>query len=244
MKSPDARRSFCEKADQGVEEDATGVAADAGGVLSSGQRFLVDTSAWIETVDHTSYRSYYAHLSAVVLQTGAAVSATNQVGTGGTTGNSSGPHLHFEVRRDVGGGAAGSGASCPYWYSSSTAGHGGSMWWTYSNGGGGADYRARWTPSLPYTATYEAQVHIPNYNATSHAVRYFIQYNGGSRTVVVDQHDTYGPGAGRWISLGRYPFAAGSAGYVEVSDATYIGSYTESGTAYQIGVDAAQFVRN
>lgn len=251
-------------------------------------------------VDHTNYRSYYGHLSAVVLQTGAAVSATNQVGTGGTTGNSSGPHLHFEVARNVSGtyyvvdpygwtggytdpwnastGAvsqylfyasptvaapptysvtvvddinagfsrwcnAGSGASCPYWYYSGVYGHGGSMWWTYSNGAV-ADYRARWTPSLPAAANYDVQVHIPNYNATSHAARYFIQYNGGSRTVVVDQHDTYGPGNGSWLSLGRYPFAAGSAGYVEVSDATYIGSYTESGTAYRLGVDAAQFVRN
>lgn len=117
------------------------------------------------------------------------------------------------------------------------------MWWTYSNGTV-ADYRARWTPSLPATATYEVQVHIPNANATSHATRYLIQYNGGSRTVVVDQHDTYGPGAGRWVSLGRYSFAAGSAGYVEVSDATYIGTYTETGTSYQVGVDAVQFIRN
>ncbi|MEE1929904.1 M23 family metallopeptidase [Streptomyces sp. TRM 70351] len=44
------------------------------------------------------FETYYAHLS--VLQTGAGqrVRAGQQIGLSGSTGNSSGPHLHFEVR--------------------------------------------------------------------------------------------------------------------------------------------------
>ncbi|MFE2581222.1 M23 family metallopeptidase [Streptomyces sp. NPDC059378] len=44
------------------------------------------------------YRTLYAHLAAVCVEPGDRVTAGQWIGQSGTTGNSTGPHLHFEVR--------------------------------------------------------------------------------------------------------------------------------------------------
>lgn len=44
------------------------------------------------------YYTQYAHLAAVTVEQGERVAAGQWVGQSGTTGNSTGPHLHFEVR--------------------------------------------------------------------------------------------------------------------------------------------------
>jgi murein DD-endopeptidase MepM/ murein hydrolase activator NlpD len=51
-------------------------------------------------VENGPYRTYFAHLSEVPVQIGEVVSAGSVVGISGNTGNSTGPHLHYEVRRD------------------------------------------------------------------------------------------------------------------------------------------------
>jgi murein DD-endopeptidase MepM/ murein hydrolase activator NlpD len=43
-------------------------------------------------------RTFYAHLSAVTAALGASVAAGQAVGLVGSTGHSTGPHLHFEAR--------------------------------------------------------------------------------------------------------------------------------------------------
>ncbi len=45
------------------------------------------------------YTTWYAHLSSITTSTGAPVEGGTQVGLVGSTGYSTGPHLHFEVRR-------------------------------------------------------------------------------------------------------------------------------------------------
>jgi murein DD-endopeptidase MepM/ murein hydrolase activator NlpD len=44
------------------------------------------------------YYSQYAHLAGVTVDQGERVAAGQWIGQAGTTGNSTGPHLHFEVR--------------------------------------------------------------------------------------------------------------------------------------------------
>ncbi len=44
-------------------------------------------------------QTIYAHLSSIGVSIGSAVRAGEEIGRSGSTGNSTGPHLHFEVRR-------------------------------------------------------------------------------------------------------------------------------------------------
>ncbi len=44
------------------------------------------------------YYTLYAHLATITVPNGAVVTTGRQIGTVGTTGASSGPHLHFEIR--------------------------------------------------------------------------------------------------------------------------------------------------
>jgi len=49
-------------------------------------------------VENGPYRTYYAHLSQIKVKAGDEVVQGGQIGLSGSTGNSTGPHLHYEVR--------------------------------------------------------------------------------------------------------------------------------------------------
>jgi hypothetical protein len=49
-------------------------------------------------VENGPYRTYFAHLSKIPVHVGQRVRAREVVGLSGNTGNSTGPHLHYEVR--------------------------------------------------------------------------------------------------------------------------------------------------
>jgi murein DD-endopeptidase MepM/ murein hydrolase activator NlpD len=52
----------------------------------------------VEITHPDGTRTWYAHLSAFSTEAGTAVVAGDEIGQVGSTGNSTGPHLHFEVR--------------------------------------------------------------------------------------------------------------------------------------------------
>jgi hypothetical protein len=72
------------------------VAAAGGQVTDSGWDGPYGIKVEITHPDGT--RTWYAHLSTVTVEVGAALVAGEMVGHVGSTGNSTGPHLHFEVR--------------------------------------------------------------------------------------------------------------------------------------------------
>ena len=73
------------------------LAADSGTVIVSG---WPDNSGYGNRaiIDHGSgYRTLYAHLSRIYVVVGQTVARGNAIGKMGSTGRSTGPHLHFEV---------------------------------------------------------------------------------------------------------------------------------------------------
>ncbi len=113
------------------------VASAAGTVTRVGNEGSASYGRWVE-IDHGGgYRTRYAHLSSQAVRVGQRVAAGQALGTVGSTGGSSGPHLHFELIRN---GAAVRpvfhGAAALFWgtrnYTSQNGCGGG-------GGGGGAD---------------------------------------------------------------------------------------------------------
>jgi murein DD-endopeptidase MepM/ murein hydrolase activator NlpD len=51
-------------------------------------------------VENGAYRTYYAHLSSIPVSVGDVVKADTTIGLSGNTGHSTGPHLHYEIRKN------------------------------------------------------------------------------------------------------------------------------------------------
>ncbi|MBC9724250.1 LysM peptidoglycan-binding domain-containing M23 family metallopeptidase [Streptomyces sp. TRM68367] len=71
-------------------------AVGAGTVVSAGWGGAYGNQVVIKLND--GHYAQYAHLSSLSVSAGQAVSAGQQVGLSGATGNVTGPHLHFEIR--------------------------------------------------------------------------------------------------------------------------------------------------
>ena len=72
-------------------------AAGAGTVVAAGPEEGYGNAVLIDHGD--GYLTHYAHLSVVTVTAGERVSAGQHIGDEGSTGHSTGPHLHFEVHR-------------------------------------------------------------------------------------------------------------------------------------------------
>lgn len=72
-------------------------AAEAGRVIHSGR---LGSYGLVVIVKHEgSYRTVYAHASRLLVKKGAFVERGQKIAEVGSTGRSTGPHLHFEIRR-------------------------------------------------------------------------------------------------------------------------------------------------
>ncbi|MBA2951336.1 M23 family metallopeptidase [Streptomyces himalayensis] len=71
-------------------------AVGAGTVVSAGWAGSYGNQVVIQLSD--GLYAQYAHLSALSVSAGQTVTAGQQIGLSGSTGNSTGPHLHFEIR--------------------------------------------------------------------------------------------------------------------------------------------------
>jgi murein DD-endopeptidase MepM/ murein hydrolase activator NlpD len=74
-----------------VRATARGVVSEAGEDPEYGTFILMQHA--------NDYQSMYGHLSRLLVKSGQVVDAGEVIGLSGNTGNSSAPHLHFEIRR-------------------------------------------------------------------------------------------------------------------------------------------------
>jgi murein DD-endopeptidase MepM/ murein hydrolase activator NlpD len=85
---------------------AIDIAAGTGAPLYAADSGVVVFAGWdsngygnVVMIDHQNgYHTLYAHLSSITTYCGASVWQGSVIGYAGSTGNSTGPHLHFEVR--------------------------------------------------------------------------------------------------------------------------------------------------
>ena len=81
--------------DFAVPSNTPVVAADAGTVIYSEWS---DSGGWGVVIDHTFDRTAYFHNNQLFVYPGQHVSRGQLIALSGSTGNSTGPHVHFEVR--------------------------------------------------------------------------------------------------------------------------------------------------
>ncbi|MEU5692729.1 peptidoglycan DD-metalloendopeptidase family protein [Actinosynnema sp. NPDC020468] len=98
-------------------DDGDPVVAAAGGTVTRvANEGATSYGRWVELDHGGGYRTRYAHLSAQRVTVGQSVRQGQQIGNVGSTGGSTGPHLHFEERLNgVDVKAVFNGAQALYW---------------------------------------------------------------------------------------------------------------------------------
>jgi len=85
---------------------AVDVGAPLGDIVRAADGGFISYAGWTDVgygklvvIDHANgYATYYAHLNTILVGVGQRAVRGQPIGTVGSTGNSSGPHLHFEIR--------------------------------------------------------------------------------------------------------------------------------------------------
>ncbi len=83
------------------------IAANAGSAVKSASDGVVRVAGWddvlgnyVEVRSRMGYSYIYGHMSRLSVKTGAVVAQGQSLGAVGSTGRATGPHLHFEVRKN------------------------------------------------------------------------------------------------------------------------------------------------
>lgn len=91
----------------GRNHDGIDIANDLGTPILAARDGKVSFTGWISGYGNTiiiehkqGYTTLYGHLQSILVETDSFVKAGQTIATMGSTGNSTGPHLHFEVERD------------------------------------------------------------------------------------------------------------------------------------------------
>ncbi len=90
----------------GIGHSAIDIGAFQGTAVTAADRGVVIRAGWSDVgygqfviIDHNiDYITLYAHLSEIYVEEGQIVGKGQMIGRVGSTGNSTGPHLHFEIR--------------------------------------------------------------------------------------------------------------------------------------------------
>ncbi len=162
-----------------TNDDGDPVVASAGGRVARVENTgSTSYGRWIE-IDHGSgWRSRYAHLSVQRVSVGQQVARGQRIGDVGTTGGSSGPHLHFEQLLN--------GSPQRVVFNGSTALYWGTKNYTSQNCGGGS--ANPYTPQEVCGSGYS----VINSAALGTAGRVYLLYRSGYNCVVTIKHTSIG----------------------------------------------------
>lgn len=78
----------------------TPILASADGIVDFTASLTVGYGKYIRIRHDDNYITLYAHLSEINVREGQSIAKGQMIGKSGSTGNSTGPHLHFEVRKN------------------------------------------------------------------------------------------------------------------------------------------------
>ena len=92
------RRTFHNGIDMAAPQGTPIYAALAGTVVATGWDNVY--GKYVTVAHHSGYKTLYGHMSKITIKKGAHVNTTTKLGEVGSTGQSTGPHLHFTVYKN------------------------------------------------------------------------------------------------------------------------------------------------
>ena len=86
------------ESDEIVSADHSGI--DLGVVVGTTVLAAMEGTVTVESNEGEYGTTIYAHCSKILVKKGAKIKKGQKIALSGNTGNTTGPHLHFEIRRD------------------------------------------------------------------------------------------------------------------------------------------------